>query len=117
VGSKKATAGEFQWNGDLADDCYLRIGNMFAHVECLGHSTWFAWVHHGKVTLLNTADSGGAFKSGHHARATCESVIATYGYGYNRGYDHGVKDERSRQLSPKPPPHTGKRTDRKGGAK
>lgn len=71
------------WTGDLSDDCFLRVGRWYAHVEKMGRNDWWCAIY-GSGFELNASDvtmSSGEclwFTSGHDARQFCEYVIQTH---------------------------------------
>lgn len=83
-----------QWEGDLTDDCVLRVGRWVCHCECLGDhicrphpdcpsgsteewnsQSWFVGVYHEGEQFYSSADPGGMITSGDQARAICEAII------------------------------------------
>ena len=79
----------FQWEGDLDDDCTLRVGDYVGRAECMGGVTvrgddgdkpfrsedWWCAVYRGKDQLFHSGEPGGSIHMGTMARAVCEAII------------------------------------------
>jgi hypothetical protein len=85
------------WKGDIEDDCTLRVGNLLAHVECMGEIRWkdpderrysesnYWFVSVSRVDESGRTDGPDLFHSGEHAgmifggemaRAIAEAIIS-----------------------------------------
>jgi hypothetical protein len=78
------------WEGDIEDDCTLKVGQYLAHCECLSVGlvvrdpetkerfkieSWFVGVYRGKETLFHSGEVGGLITSGELARGIAEAII------------------------------------------
>lgn len=68
------------WIGDLDDDCWTRIADLFAHAEWMfgprRGGNWFCSISRNGDSLFHTTDFGIQPRSGGAARWICEVVIS-----------------------------------------
>jgi hypothetical protein len=78
----------FVWRGDIEDDCTLRVGDLLAHVECMGEIRWkdpderrysesnYWFVSVSRVDESGRTDGLDLFHSGEHAGMICGADMA-----------------------------------------
>lgn len=90
LSSVASACSNFVWDGDLDDDCSLRVGDWTAHVEMMGDfkaqldgkgsrytmvEYWYCAVYFKREQFYHSGDAGGFICSGAQCRAICESII------------------------------------------
>lgn len=72
----------------MEDNCFLRVGEWFAHAECMTddvnvscdgerwkENSWFLGVYRGQEQIFHSSEPFGRITSGEMARAIAEAII------------------------------------------